>query len=178
MTAKVRSPASERELAERVAVFLATRGYEVWVNPDGSDYFDLVALRGNELGLIEVKLHDWRRALVQAVERRGWADWVAVAVPRRSLAERLLARAQDGVSLRVGIWAVEGEAVHALRLATAARRGSGESPFSEMRNRLQELLDVTRGATALGSSVRWSIQGGGRGMRALRLEEFEGDSIE
>ena len=44
---------SEAELVRSTARYLETLGYRVRIDPDGADYFDLVARRGREVGLVE-----------------------------------------------------------------------------------------------------------------------------
>jgi hypothetical protein len=151
--------------------FLSQCGFRVWVDPDGSDYFDMIVQRGDELGLIELKVSDWKRVLVQAVERRAWADWVAVAVPRRSLTKRLLARSTGPVSQRVGILVLDQGHVEVLRPATACGPADLSRPPPELRARLVELLAVSS-AEGVGTPIQWSLPIRRRQVGALRLEEF------
>ncbi len=168
----------EKDLAPPVRGFLEGQGYRVWVDPDGSDFLDMVARRGTEIGLIELKLADWRKLLAQAIRRRGWADWVAVALPRESLARRLLAAPQAVRAQRVGVWAVVDGTVRVLRPAEPLW-GAGEThPFPELRERLATLTDLL-GEGALPEGVRWNLPGsrgrlpgGRRATRDWRMEEF------
>lgn len=172
-----RRPLRESDLAAPVAAHLRRAGYEVLVDPDGTGYFDVVVWRGSEIGLVELKLEDWRTLVRQAVVRRAYADWVAVAVPRRRTAERIAARTAMPPSRPIGIYVVSGDTVELLRApivwpeATRAR-------FALHRASLQALL---RGARAgLPEGTRWSgfpsRSGPHRGARATtewRLEEFQ-----
>jgi hypothetical protein len=177
----VSRPVRERELAPAVAGFLRARGYEVAVDPDGTDYFDLAAWRGEEVGLVELKIADWKTLTVQAAVRRTYSDWVAVALPRRSLAERLLARREGALLRPVGVWLVEAGTVEVLRPATpwpAATRAL----FPEHRAALRALLEARRDGFVPPGSATWggfaarSARGaGGRHVREWRLDEFESD---
>jgi hypothetical protein len=175
----------EAELASPVRRHLERAGYRVWVDPDGSGYFDVVARRGTEVGLVELKIADWRRVFEQALRRRGWADWVAVALPRASLAARLVQRPGAPRAARVGIWVVGDAEIRVLREARPLV-GDGETdPFPLLKAQLAESLDLLdRGD--LGPGVRWgfavapspSRRAGRRGAtREWRLEEFEPDPV-
>ncbi|MHB8352056.1 MAG: hypothetical protein ACYDFT_05115 [Thermoplasmata archaeon] len=170
------SPLRESDLAPPVAAFLGRAGYEVLVDPDGTGYFDVAARRGSEIGLVELKLEDWRTLLRQAVARRGYADWVAVALPRRSTAERLAARAAAAPARSIGVYHVAGDSVEVLRPPVpwpeATRR-----LFGEQRASLRALFEGAR--AGLPEGTRWtgfpSRSGRYRGARATtewRLEEF------
>jgi hypothetical protein len=165
-----RSLVRESVIASWVRPFLEQRGFEVRVNPDGSDYFDLVALRGDEVGLVELKVADWRTVLRQAVDRRDWADWVAVALPRVSLARRVLERTHNGPGLRVGVWAATERAVTVLRPATAFGP-SGNVERDRWRLQLRTLLEESRGAWRPGE-LRWSVGRTTPRRGAWRLDEF------
>ncbi|MCI4355433.1 MAG: hypothetical protein L3K06_08740, partial [Thermoplasmata archaeon] len=97
----------ESELRAPVVAHLTAEGFRTWVAPDGRDYFDIVALRGEEIGLVELKVSAARQVFGQALRRRAWADWVAVAIPGRKAAERLLARPGAERAGRIGVWLVE-----------------------------------------------------------------------
>lgn len=118
-------PRWERELAPPVSTHLESEGYRVWVDPDGTDYFDIIARRGPTIGLVELKLDDGRTVLRQALRRRGWADWVAVAVPDERLARRIAERPVAERGHRVGVWWVEPDRVQILRPGPADRRPRG-----------------------------------------------------
>ena len=167
-TARIR----ESDLAGPVRHFLEGDGYTVWVDPDGTDYFDMVARRGDVVGLVELKVSDVRKVLGQAVRRRGYADWVAVALPSESRAARVLGLPIPSPGNRVGVWWVDGESVRVLRAATARPRGPGD-PFAERRKGLVELLDLLE-LGRLPPGVRWSHIPSGRARppREIRLDEF------
>lgn len=167
----------ETELAPPVRAFLEAQRYRVYVNPDGADYFDVVARRGTEVGLVEMKVADWKTVVVQALRRRGWGDWVAVVVPRRSLAEKVLARPTAPRGTRVGVWYVDAGEVRELRKAAPLVAPGEVDPFPEPKQWLSERLDIvdTYGA---GAPVNWSVPDAGRvganprSSRDWRLEEF------
>jgi len=73
---------SERELLETVAEELRRRGYRTYVDPDGTDYFDLAARRGDEVGLVEGKLGRPKAVLAQGRRRSAWAKGGAAAQRR------------------------------------------------------------------------------------------------
>jgi hypothetical protein len=169
----------EQELAAPVQRFLAAKGYRSYRDPDGRDYLDLVVRRGEELGLVELKLSAAGAVVVQALRRRGWADWVAVALDGRRAAERALSLAGGPRSERVGVMGVVGEEVEELR-AALPMYGPGETnPFPELRERLRLLLDaVDDGSLPPGVSwgALWTPQSGGRRAgREWTIEELAGD---
>ncbi|MCI4320390.1 MAG: hypothetical protein L3K23_09740 [Thermoplasmata archaeon] len=137
---RVRLP--ERALAEPVRRHLESEGYRVWVDPDGSDFLDVVARREGVVGLVELKVADWKTVLVQALRRRAWGDWVAVALPRRSLADKVLARSATGRPERVGVWVVSGESVEVVRPALRLYDPGEPDPFEAPRARLRLFLDA------------------------------------
>ncbi len=169
----------ELELAAPVERYLTDRGYRVWVDPDGTDYFDLVAKRGGEVGLVELKVADWRKVLAQAVRRRAWGDWVAVTIARESLARKLIALPVSERSQRVGVWTVSkaGELV-VLREAQTMWSSGEPDPFADLRRDFARLLLLLeRGEIPAG--IEWSFLNararralGGRSTRDWRLDEF------
>lgn len=172
----VRRP--ERELLLRVAGVLATRGFRTYLDPDGTDYFDLVAKQGEDVGIVEGKVGHPREVLSQALRRRAWADWVAVVVDTLGSAERLARRtAPPSRAAFVGIWAAEGSGVREIRPATRAPPDDGSDPFAPTRERFRRILEsVDRGEIPLG--VRWDgVPGevrrssGGRRFGEWRLDE-------
>jgi hypothetical protein len=171
-------PRREAELAPPVVAHLEAQGYRVWVDPDGTDYFDVVARRGATVGLVELKLADGKTVLRQALRRRAWGDWVAVAVPREALARRIAAAPVAERGGRVGVWWIDGEAVRELRPARSLV-GPGESdPFAATRAALADRLDLLE-AGSLAPGVHWGLLTasrlqlpGGRTSRDWRLDEF------
>jgi hypothetical protein len=168
----------ESELAAPVERFLTSQGYRVWVDPDGSDYFDVVARRGEEVGLIELKLADWKGVLTQAVARRGWGSWTAVVVPRISLGERLLAHPRNERTSRVGIWCVREGSIEVLRPAAPSIAAGEADPYEPIRAEFRHLLDAME-TGALPPKVGWTylrgwarFQLGGRPAKAWSLDEF------
>ncbi|MCI4363248.1 MAG: hypothetical protein L3K13_02965 [Thermoplasmata archaeon] len=170
----------EVELVAPVQRFLAARGYRSYRDPDGRDFLDLVARRGDELGLVELKLSAAGTVVAQALRRRGWADWVAVALDGKRAAERALKIAAGPRSERVGVLGVVGEEVTELRPA-ARMYGPGEtSPYPELRERLLLLLDAVDDGSlppGVGWGALWTPRSGGRRAgREWTLEELAGEA--
>jgi len=172
------APASEREVVAWVARHLSDRGYRAYADPDGTDYFDLVARRGEEVGLVEVKRRGARNVLGQALRRRAWGNWTAVVVTSRRTAERLCVETDGRRSEPVGVWWTDGEQVREMRAARPfAPGGSGDDPFEPLRARLRRVLDqIDAGEIPVG--VRWDgllrevrHASGGRGFAEWRLDE-------
>jgi hypothetical protein len=170
----------ERELVPPVRAYLEGLGYTVYVNPDGADYFDVVARRGSEVGLVELKVADWKTVVVQALRRRGWGDWVAVVLPRRSLAEKAVARPTAPRGVRVGVWYLEDGVTRVLRPAAPLVAVGEVDPFPEPKRWLVERLDLVE-RYGVAEPVTWSVPDAGRvgphrrSSRDWRLEEFPED---
>ena len=169
---------SEADVVRSAARFLEREGYRVYPNPDSTDYFDLVARRGDEVGLVEAKVSGSREVLAQALKRRAWGDWVAVVLPSATAAERLAARTTGTRAAPVGVWAVTAEGgVRVVRAAGRWVRPGEEDPYAELRSRFRAVLDrIDRGE--LPPTVRWQgVVGevrrasGGRGFKEWRLDE-------
>jgi hypothetical protein len=159
------------------ARFLEEQGYRVYPNPDSTDYFDLVARRGDEVGLVEAKVSGSRVVLAQALKRRAWGDWVAVVLPSERSAERLAARTNGTRAAPVGVWAAKGSSVRVVRPARGWARPGGVDPFADLRERFRSVLDRIDSGE-LPADVRWEgVLGavrrasGGRGFREWRLDE-------
>ncbi len=173
-------PAREVDLVPVVRTELERQGYTVRVDPAGSDYFDLVARRGEEIGLVELKRTDWQHLLAQAVARRAYGDWVVAALARRTLAEKLLEHAATGLARSVGVWSVGPERIEVLRPA-APWPGTTRDLFREHRAALIELLDaldehlLPEGAVWGGFAARTARAAGGRHAREWRLDEYGSD---
>ncbi len=156
-----------------------TQGFRVYADPDGSDYFDLIVRRGDELGMIELKRAEARQVFEQALRRRFWGDWVGVGVGSRSAAERLAAGRAGRLSTVVGVWWVHGESVQTVR---APLPFPSRSEPREERARLTAWLDsIDRGEApsdvrleGLGSAIR--RLGHGRAYREWTLEEAAGET--
>ncbi len=167
----------ETEVVAAAATFLTTQGYRVYPNPDAGDYFDLVARRGDEVGLVEAKVAGTRKVLVQALKRRAWGDWVAVVLPSELAARRLVGRTDSTRASPVGVWVACDGVVRVLRPARAWVRPGDEDPYSELRARFRAVLDrVDSGEIPV--DVPWSgVVGavrrasGGRGFAEWRLDE-------
>lgn len=78
---------SEASLYPIIGSFLARRNYKVaYEVPVGRFHpriFDVVGVNGEELISVEVKLHDFRRVLRQAITRLYYSDKVFVAFPEK-----------------------------------------------------------------------------------------------
>jgi len=168
----------ESELRGPVCAHLESNGYRTWVAPDGRDYFDIVALRGEEIGLVELKVSAARQVFGQALRRRAWADWVAVAIPGRRAAERLVARAGSDRAGRVGVWVVGKDGVTELRPALRMYADGEATPFEEARAEFRERLRILE-TGELPEGIDWGIFGAPRlagphrrSTKDWRLEEF------
>ncbi|HEV2166612.1 MAG TPA: hypothetical protein VGS23_06540 [Thermoplasmata archaeon] len=178
MTARRAGPRWERDLAPPVEAYLRSLGYRVWVDPDGTDYYDVVARRERTIGLVELKLADGKGVLGQAIRRRGWADWTAVAVPTEGLARRVADRAVAERGLRVGVWWVDGATVRVVRPERPLVAPGEADPFAALRAQMNERLDLVE-AGALPLGVAWNLLSasrsalpGRRSTRDWRIEEF------
>jgi hypothetical protein len=165
----------EADLVPPAVRFLTSRGDRVWRDPDGTDYLDLVALSPREgVGLIELKLRDPRRLVGQALKRRTLGDWVAVGLPRESLARRAVQLAQGVLSRRVGVWVVSEDGVKVLRASRPLVEPGEPDVYAESRGRFRALVEqVERGTVPPG--VLWGDVRGFRERRAAgryRLDEF------
>ncbi len=172
-----RATLPETEVVRIAAVHLERQGYRVRVDPDGHDYFDLVARRGQEVGLVEAKRADARAVLVQALKRRGWGDWTAVVLASPRAAERLVDRTEGTRAGPVGVWCISGGIVRILRPARTWAVAGGPDPYAELRARFRRLLDALDSG-ALPSGVPWEgvmrevrRASGGRSFSEWRLDE-------
>jgi len=183
----VRAPAlaaperpTERELLEAVARELRGRGYRTYLDPDGADYFDLAARRGDEVGLVEGKVGSATAVLGQALRRRAWADWVAVVSASERRARRLVDRTSGRRAAVVGVWSYAHGRLSELRAAAPGSEGP-QDPFVATRARFRQLLDDLDNGT-LAPGIRWSRvpsevrrASGGRGFAEWRLDELGGE---
>lgn len=175
--ASPRSRPSERSLLEVVARWLQGRGYRTYLDPDGSSYFDLVVRRGGEVGLVEGKVGNASRVLAQALTRRAWGDWVAVALPGRRSAAGLVERTAQTRASFVGVWVVTEGTVEELRAPRTRPVEVEEDPYAPLRARLRSALDELEDGRAP-AGVRWSgvpaevrRSSGGRRFAEWRLDE-------
>lgn len=171
---------SEAELVRTVAQYLSEQGYRVVADPDGTDYFDVVARRGNEVGLVEVKVRDARTVLAQALRRRGWGNWSAIALGSERAASRLASRTAGTRAAPVGIWSVGPCTVRVHREATPWVADGQDDPFAPLREQFRRWLDLV-GSVELAGPVRWAgipaavrRASGGRGFAEWRLDEGSG----
>jgi len=167
----------ELEVVAAARRHLEREGYRVWVNPDGRDYFDLVARRGREVGLVEAKVVGSRAVLAQALRRRAWGDWVAVTLASERAARALAHRTEGTRAARVGIWYLSGTTVDVVRVARPWASPGEKDPFAELRARFGRVLDAIE-AGELPDSVPWEgvvrevrRASGGRGFAEWRLDE-------
>ena len=167
----------EAELVRSAARHLESEGYRVRVDPDGNDYFDLVARRGDEVGLVEAKVGDARAVLAQALKRRGWGDWTAVLLGSVRAAERLAERTRGTRAEPVGVWCFRDGTLTVLREARPWVAPGAPDPFAALRARFRRILDALD-AGELPADVRWDgvvrevrRASGGRGFGEWRLDE-------
>ena len=158
--------------------FLEEQGYRVYENPDGQDYFDLAARRDREVGLVELKIDRAGTVLYQALRRRAWGDWTAVALASGPAARRLAAASRSHPARdAVGVWWVHGSQVDVLRTARGWPLPADAGPLREARESFLGWLDrVDRGEIPPG--VGWDglsreigRLSGGRRFREWTLEE-------
>jgi len=167
----------EADLVRSAARYLEGLGYRVRVDPDGNDYFDLVARRGEEVGLVEAKVGDARAVLAQALKRRGWGDWTAVLLGSPRAAERLCERTRGTRAEPVGIWSFRDARVTVLREARPWVAPGVPDPFAGLRERFRRILDALDSGE-LPADARWDgvlrevrRASGGRGFGEWRLDE-------
>jgi hypothetical protein len=168
---------SEAEIVRRTARYLEGQGFRVRTDPDGTNYFDLVARRGDEVGLVEAKVSDPRTVLVQALKRRGWGDWTAVVLGSAVSATRLAARTEKGRAAPVGIWSIDGETIRVHRAARPWVAPGRDDPFAEQRALFRRVLDRVESGE-IPEPFRWDgvmsavrRASGGRGFAEWRLDE-------
>jgi hypothetical protein len=169
----------EAELRAPVLAHLRARGDRAWAAPDGHDYFDIVSVGTAGIGLVELKVAAAVRVFAQALRRRAYADWVAVAIPSDRAARRLLAQPQAPLAQRVGVWVVAGDGrVHELR--EALPMVLPDDPFAPARARFREVVEALVSGE-LPEGIDWAstrgpgLAGPGRlSTRDWRLEEFGG----
>jgi hypothetical protein len=168
----------ESEIVAAARRYLEELGYRVWVNPDGRDYFDLVARRGAEVGLVEAKVSGTHDVLAQALRRRAWGDWVAVVLATERAAWHLAHRTARTRAAPIGVWwARRGTGVTVVRPARPWGAPGSEDPFSGVRARFHRLLDALE-AGEIPDAIVWEgvvrevrRASGGRGFGEWRLEE-------
>jgi hypothetical protein len=167
----------ESEIVAAARRHLEGEGYRVWVDPDGRSYFDLVARRGREVGLVEAKVAGSRAVLAQALRRRVWGDWVAVALASERAARALAARTVGTRAGPVGVWYAREGKVEVVRAARPWISPGVPDPFAELRARFGRVLDAMESGD-LPDSVRWDGVVGevrrasaGRGFAEWRLDE-------
>jgi hypothetical protein len=137
-----------------VGRYLEEQGYRVYVNPDGSDYFDMVARRDGEVGLVELKLDRGAAVLYQALRRRAWGDWIAVALASEGAARRLAGATGHPLRAAIGVWCVHLDRVEVLRAAVPRRRPLDSPVLCAARAEFARWLDrVDDGEIPAG--VRW-----------------------
>jgi len=179
---KARPRLREPQVVAVAARHLESSGYRVYVDVDGTDYFDLVARKGTEVGLVEAKVGDRKSVLAQALKRRVWGSWSAVVLASRISAERLAAATAAGRAAPLGVWTVEGDRVQVVRPARDWVAPGGDDPYRALRERFLLVLDqVDRGELPAG--IPWDgLPGeirrasGGRGFAEWRLDEPAAES--
>ncbi len=159
---------------------LEEEGYRVYANPDGSDYFDLVARRAGEVGLVELKLARGGPVFYQALRRRAWGDWAAVALSSEGPARRLAETSTHPLRTPVGVWWVHADHVEVLRPARRRDVPLDSPVLRAARAEFEQWLDrIDRGELPPG--VRWEGLhrevgriSKGRRFREWTLEEASG----
>jgi hypothetical protein len=167
----------ESAIVEAARRHLEGTGFRVWVDPDGHDYFDLVARRGLEVGLVEAKVAAPAAVLRQALRRRVWGDWTAVVLASERSARRLDERTRTERSAPVGVWCSDGREVRIVRPARPWVAPGVEDPYAPLRQRFRRVLDALESGE-LPPGVPWDgVLGeirrasGGRGFSEWRLDE-------
>ncbi len=159
---------------------LEAEGYRVWVDPDGQDYFDIVARRGREVGLVEAKVSGTRAVLAQALRRRAWGNWVAVVLASERAARNLDARTVRSRASPVGVWYATGRTVTVVRPARPWTSDGAPDPFAGLRARFARILDALESGELPGSTPWDGVfrevrrASGGRGFAEWRLDEPTG----
>ena len=173
---------SETEIVRCVARALEAQGYRVRIDPDGTDYFDLVARKGEEVGLIEAKVAHPRKVWAQAVRRRGWGSWNAVVLARPVSAERLAARTAHSRAAPIGVWSIDHGELRVHRPARTWVTPQGPDPYADLRERFRRILDALEDGT-LPADARWEgvpravrRASRGRGFSEWRLDEPSPDT--
>jgi hypothetical protein len=168
---------TERAIVEVTRAHLEALGYRVWADPDGHDYFDLVARRGEEIGLVEAKVAAPRAVLAQALRRRVWGNWTAVVVASERTATGLERRTEGTRAAPVGLWWVEGNALRVRRAPTSWVLPGADDPFAPLRDRFRNILDALE-AGEIPAGIPWDgvvreirRASGGRGFAEWRLDE-------
>lgn len=156
-------------------------GYLVRIDPDGTDYFDLVVRRGDEVGLVEAKVANSRAVLTQALKRRAWGAWGAVALSGERSARHLVARTEGTRAAVIGVGWAAPDGYRVLRPARPWVAPGEPDLFADLRRRFRAVLDaIDRGEIPGG--VPWDgllgeirRASGGRGFGEWRLEELDRD---
>ena len=171
-------PRSEAELVAATARHLEERGYRVYVDPDGSNYFDLACRRDDDVGLVEAKLGNPTQLLNQALRRRAWAGWVAVVVPSPRTAATIVRASAGRRAEPVGVWCLARGAVSVVRPARSfVPSTADDDPFAAHRALFRTTLDRID-AGELPAGLRWDglfgalrRASGGRKFAEWRLDE-------
>ncbi len=171
-------PRSEHALVGPVRRHLEALGFQVWADPDGRDYFDVVAMRTEEVGLVELKIANGPQVFTQALRRRAWGVWVAVAVASERTAERLVRLRSTPLACRVGVWLVRDDRVEVRR---ASQPWSGhDAPYAEERRAFRAILEqLARGEIPVGVGWEGVLRmvrhaSSGRGFAEYTIEELTG----
>lgn len=87
---------SERALVSVVTDFLLQNEYRVRHEvPNMGQSIDIVASRGRYLTFLEAKLSDWRRALKQCRAHTLVADYICLAIARKSASSALIEETKE-----------------------------------------------------------------------------------
>ena len=91
----------ESDLVIAVSGFLANQGYKVRTEvPSLGQSADIVAIRGRWVTFIEVKVHDWRKAIGQCRAHKLVADFTCIAVGTVRISDAAIQAArEEGIGL-------------------------------------------------------------------------------
>lgn len=96
----------ELELIKPVIDYFKKEGYKVRREIKiGFFYADLVAFKNDTVTAVELKIHDWKKAIIQAKNYQFGADYVYIAIPMMKsfniLRKAQLKFEQEGIGLMV-----------------------------------------------------------------------------
>ncbi len=81
---------NENDFVKNIIVFLREYDFKVKTEiPNMGQSIDIVAYKGKWLTAIEVKMHDWRRAINQCETHELIVDFIYIAIATKSISEKL-----------------------------------------------------------------------------------------
>ena len=85
----IKEKLTENIFANKIVNYLKRKKYSVFIEiPNMGQSVDLVAQRGRWLTFVEVKLHNWNRALSQCKNHEIVADYIYVAIATKNVSDR------------------------------------------------------------------------------------------